>query len=549
MNDQTRSSEPGSPSTGASSWKAPPLGDDQLGSTLFAALRAAQRRHGADAIIVEDEISGRLSYDELTRAACILGQRIARETRPGEAVGVMMPTGVGAMVVFFALQATGRAPAMLNFQAGSKNLHQACTLAGVKTIVTSERFVAAAGLQSTVARLEPPRRFLYVEELRASLSWPDKLVGLLLNRLPFLAPRRVRADDVAVILFTSGTTGAPKGVALSHANLLANIAQCRAHVPFEKGWAFFNALPVFHAFGLTGGALLPILGGMRAVLYPTPLDRKQIVKRIGETDANVLVTTDTFARHYANTAAPGDLDGVKYVVLGGERVNELTRDLLAEKTSALVLEGYGASECSPVIAFNQPGANRVGTVGRLLPGLEAQLEPVEGVTIGQRLLVRGPNVMLGYLDPEQVGRLTPLDDGWFDTGDLAERDEEGFVTITGRVKRFAKVGAELVSLNAVETHAAAVWPEARHAAVTLSKADGSEAIVLLTEQRDAERSVFAKWASAHDVAARELPHQILVVRRVPTLATGKPDYGRAREIAGTRIGRAKTIVYDEKKSG
>ena len=530
----------------ARSWKAPSLDGEGLDRTVFSALREARRVHGGETVIVEDEISGALSYDRLIEAASVLGARISRTTRPGETVGLMAPTSVAAVVAFFALHAIGRTPALLNFQAGAANLEAACALAGVRRILTSRRFVEAAGLKETVAKLEPPITFLYLETLRGSLGWRDKLFGLARSRLPWLFPERAASDDVAAVLFTSGTTGTPKGVALSHANLIANIAQCRAHVPFKPEWAFFNALPVFHAFGLTGGALLPILGGMRAVLYPSPLDRKRIPQRIAETGANVLVSTDTFARHYARAAAKGALSGLRYVVLGGEKVNAATRDLLAEKSPALVLEGYGASECGPVVAFNQPGADRPGSVGRLLPGMEARLDPVEGIAAGLRLSVRGPNVMLGYLDPEAPGRIAPCGEGWFDTGDLAERDEDGFITITGRVKRFAKVGAEMVSLNAVEERAAAIWPDARHAAVALARADKGETIVLLTDAHSAERSVFARWASVHDAPGREIPDRILVVRRVPLLPTGKPDYARARRIAKRRLGDGRAVIQSVK---
>ena len=260
----------------------------------------------------------------------------------------------------------------------------------------------------------------------------------------------------------------------------------------------------------------------------------------------MLIATDTFARHYARAAAPDALAGLRYVVLGGEKVNKATRDLLAETSSALVLEGYGASECGPVIAFNQPGADRRGSVGRLLPGMEARLEPVEGVTTGERLLVRGPNVMAGYLDPKTPGRVAERGENWFDTGDLATRDDDGFITITGRVKRFAKIGAEMVSLNAVEEHAAAIWPDAHHAVVALAHRNKGETIVLLTDERGAERSVFARWANAHDVPGLEIPDRILFVRQAPLLPTGKPDYARARRIAEKRLGDARAVIQSVK---
>jgi acyl-[acyl-carrier-protein]-phospholipid O-acyltransferase/long-chain-fatty-acid--[acyl-carrier-protein] ligase len=322
--------------------------------------------------------------------------------------------------------------------------------------------------------------------------------------------------------------------------LLANVAQCRAHVPFDPSWVFFSPLPIFHAFGLTAGALLPVLSGMKAVLHPSPLDAEQIPKRLQATGASVLVATDTFARLYARAARRGELEKLRYIVLGGERVLERTRSLIAAKSHAVVLEGYGTTECAPVIAFNQPDANRPGSVGRLLPGMEARLEPLPNTRRGARLLVRGPNVMLGYLDRDRPGELASRTEDWLDTGDLVSADPDGYLTVVGRLKRFAKVGAEMISLESVESRAQALWPNALHAAIAVLAAagGGGEEIVLVTDQKGADRPALVSWARAHDVPSLAVPRRVLVVRRVPRLATGKPDYVRIQRLIARTSARA-----------
>jgi acyl-[acyl-carrier-protein]-phospholipid O-acyltransferase/long-chain-fatty-acid--[acyl-carrier-protein] ligase len=261
------------------------------------------------------------------------------------------------------------------------------------------------------------------------------------------------------------------------------------------------------------------------------LHHEKIPKLVRDTRAHVLVSTDTFAFSYARAARAGELSGLKYAVLGGERVREETRSAYAQ-FGVTVLEGYGATECSPVAAFNQPSANRPGAVGRLLPGMEARLEPVAGVKDGGRLYLRGPNVMLGYIAAD--GSVSPPPGGWFDTGDLAKFSADGFLTILGRLKRFARIGAEMVSLDAVEAHARALWPHARHAALATRGARGGEEIVLVTDQADATTDAMRQWLAAHGAPHLEAPKRILVTVTVPTLAMGKIDYQAADNIARAR---------------
>jgi acyl-[acyl-carrier-protein]-phospholipid O-acyltransferase/long-chain-fatty-acid--[acyl-carrier-protein] ligase len=528
---------PTRPDTPEPIWSGEPLDLSAAPACLFTALLDARRRHGRTMPIVQDDDGEPLTYEDLVRAAWALGGRFSRFTSPGEYVGILLPTCVPAVATFFALQAIGRVPALLNFSAGCAKILAACRLAGVSHVITSRRFIRTAGLGRLAERLDAHVRLVFLEELRDTLSAVDKLAAAARTALPPLRRHRPQPDDLAVILFTSGTTGAPKGVALSHANLIANIAQCRAHIPFDPDFVFFNALPMFHAFGLTGGALLPILSGLRTVLHPTPLDHERIPKLIAATGASVLVSTDTFAHMYARAASPDALSGLRFAVLGGEKVRVSTLNLFAERSSAQVLQGYGATECGPVISVNQPDADRPDTVGRLLPGMQARLVTVPGVTAGDALWVRGPNVMRGYLDPDRPGAVAEETQGWFDTGDLARIDADGFITVTGRTKRFAKIGAEMVSLTAVEEHAEACWPKARHAAIATREPEAGETITLVTDQKGADRSQLLAWGQAHGASALEAPRRVFTVRRLPLLPTGKPDLGRISQMVERRMKR------------
>ncbi|MFP4127345.1 MAG: AMP-binding protein [Alphaproteobacteria bacterium] len=504
--------------------------------TLLEALRRAQAENGGGREIVRDGDGAPLTYARLLAGAYALGARLDKHIRPGERVGMLLATGTPALVSFFAVHAAGGVPVMLNYSADATTVAEACAAAELSCVLTSRRFVRLGQLEEMAQAVERRARLLDVEDLRAELGRRDTLLAALRARLPFLARDRAVADDPAAILFTSGTTGRPKGVALSHANVLANIEQVRQHVPFEPSWVFFNAMPMFHSLGLVAGTLLPVLSGMTTVLHPSPLDRQRIPALIARTGATVLVSTDTFARLYARSAGADDLRGLRFVVLGGERVRDKTRELLARKTAAAVVEGYGITECAPVVALNHPDTNTPGSVGTLLAGIEARLEEVPDIDVGRRLFVRGPNVMLGYLDPERGGRIVPRGDDWFDTGDLVEIDDAGLLRLTGRLKRFAKIGAEMVSLEAVEDQADRIWPEAHHAAVVVEpvSADG-EQIVLVTDAADATRGAYVARRGEEAASTAAVPHRVIVVDEVPLTATGQPRYETVRRLAHARL--------------
>jgi acyl-[acyl-carrier-protein]-phospholipid O-acyltransferase/long-chain-fatty-acid--[acyl-carrier-protein] ligase len=398
----------------------------------------------------------------------------------------------------------------------------------VTTILTSRTFIEKGRLDNLAAALSAKLTLVYLEDIRPSITFLDKIRGLL-NRNKPLVDRS--ADDWAAILFTSGSEGVPKGVVLSHRNILANAAQALARVDANANDKVFNVLPVFHSFGLTGGMMMPILGGIPIFMYPSPLHYRIVPELIYQTGATILFGTDTFLTGYARSAHAYDFRTLRLVIAGAEAVKDRTRQVYMERYGIRILEGYGVTETAPVLAMNTPMANRPGTVGRLSPLMEARLDPVPGIEEGGRLSVRGPNVMLGYLRPENPGVLEPLAGGWHDTGDIVAIDAAGFIAIKGRAKRFAKIAGEMVSLSAVEAMAATLWPQAMSVAVSIPDARKGERIVLLTTQKDADRAAMQRQAKAVGASELAVPADIRVVGAVPLLGSGKTDYVGATRLA------------------
>ena len=504
--------------------------------SIFQAYLQAAAKNGGDKVALTDGDGKKFTYKELTRAAFALGGAIARKAAKNERVGVLLPTGAGALIAFFALLSRGRTPAMLNFTAGARNLLLACKAAEVSRIVTAKKFVEIAGLEKLMDDLSEAVDIIYLEDVREELTWRDKALAVAGPILPRLLAAQPHHDDEGVILFTSGTEGTPKGVVLSHQNIIANTEQISAHVELLPTDIFFNPLPTFHCYGLTAGALWPVLNGHPVVLHPSPLQTKIIPKRIFETGSTVLFATDTFLSQYMRASADGAMSSLRIAVCGAERVRDETRQAAEKRFGFEVLEGYGVTEGSPVLAANQPGDIRAGTVGQLLPGIESRLEPIEGLENAGRLHVRGLNIMKGYITADEPGILKPTEDGWHDTGDVVAMDEEGYVSIRGRLKRFAKIGGEMVSLAVVENCASAVWPDNLHAAAILPDPKKGEQVVLVTDRQDAPRSLLLAWAQSHGVAELSVPKKIVSVDEIPVLGTGKIDFLKVKTLAEEGLG-------------
>jgi acyl-[acyl-carrier-protein]-phospholipid O-acyltransferase / long-chain-fatty-acid--[acyl-carrier-protein] ligase len=443
----------------------------------------------------------------------------------------MLPNANGAAATLLGLMSSGRVPAMINFSAGAANILAACKGAQVKTIVTSRAFVEKGKLQPLVDQIaQGGPAFVYLEDVRPTISLADKIRAMLSHEKPLV---RVQPNDRAAILFTSGSEGTPKGVVLSHRNMLANAAQAAARIDFGRKDKVFNVLPVFHSFGLTAGLILPLVSGVSVYLYPSPLHYRIVPELIYGSNATILFGTDTFLSGYARTAHAYDLRSLRYVLAGAEPVKDSTRRVYMEKFGLRILEGYGVTETAPVLALNTPMFNRFGTVGRLMPGMTARLEKVPGVDEGGRLHVTGPNVMLGYLRSENPGVLEPPAEGWHDTGDIVTIDRDGFITIKGRAKRFAKIAGEMVSLAAIEAIAGECWPGSLCAVAAQPDPRKGERLVLVTDRQDATRSDFQAFAKSRGATELMTPAEVMIVKAVPVLGSGKIDFvGVARLVAG-----------------
>ncbi len=502
-----------------------------LPPNLWQALQQASRTYGAAAPMLEDPARKPMSYRRLLAAALALSQPIARQTARGDMVGLLLPTGIGGTVTFFALQAMGRVPALLNFSSGAGNLRAAITAAQIKTIYTAREFIEHGKLNQLLVDIGGDCTIVYLEDLRKTITWLDKINALVMARFG-IAPRVGRAaqpDDPAVVLFTSGSEGVPKGVVLSHQNILSNCSQLRRVLEFTPRDSVFNALPMFHSFGLTGGVLLPVLYGVKTFLYPTPLHYRLIPELVYQSSATIMFGTDTFLAGYAKTAEPYDFSRLRGVFAGAERVKPATRAIYSDKYSVPIFEGYGVTECAPVIAVNTPMFHQAGTVGRILPGIDYKLEAVHGISDGKKLWVRGPNIMLGYLRAAQPGVIEPLADGWYGTGDIVTLDAAGFVTIVGRVKRFAKIGGEMISLAVVEDSANQLWPGSVNAAVSVPDTRKGEAIVLVSTHAAATAATLAQAMRIQGLPELAMPKTIIVQAELPVLGSGKIDYVRLAE--------------------
>ncbi|MDQ3126649.1 MAG: AMP-binding protein [Pseudomonadota bacterium] len=499
--------------------------------TIFDGLIAARDKFG-DKEILEDLDRKPLTYTGLIRAAFVLGRKIAAMTEPAERVGVLLPSSAGVVVTYYGLHAHGRVPVMLNFTSGQANIKAAIKAAGVKKILCAKRFVNQAKLEDLLDDLATVAEIVWLDDVRKTIGLPDKLYGLMAGLMPRQFRVKTDPSSPGVVLFTSGSFGAPKGVVLSQWNLVANCRQVAQHIDLKPEWVMFNPLPTFHCFGLTGGVLLPILHGMKAFQYPSPLHAKQIVELLPDVKASILFATDTFLNQYARVAAPDDFATLQFVVAGAEKVRPETHHLFNTRFHGLkLLEGYGATEAAPVVAVNHPDRNRPGTVGQMMPGMEWRIDPVDGIPDGGRLFLRGPNVMKGYLAADDPDSVEPLAGGWHDTGDIVDIDKDGYVSILGRIKRFAKIGGEMVSLTAVEGLASAVWPDSRHAVVSIPDARKGEKLVLITDRRDADVARLAEWARSHGAPELAVPKKIMRVSEVPVLGTGKTDYVRIQQMA------------------
>jgi acyl-[acyl-carrier-protein]-phospholipid O-acyltransferase / long-chain-fatty-acid--[acyl-carrier-protein] ligase len=505
--------------------------------SLFEAFLDAKATFGSGYKLVEDVRLQEESYGSLLRMSLALSRLLTKMTDKDEIIGVLMPNAAPTLGLILGLSAARRVPAMLNYTSGPDGLKAACIAANIRKIVASRAFIEKARLGALVAALADIE-WVYLEDLRPRLTWGDKLWIVACQRFPRLAMRAQEPDDAAVVLFTSGSEGKPKGVVHTHASLLSNIAQIRSIADFTPLDKFMVALPLFHSFGLACGAIMPLVSGCKVFLYPSPLHYRIIPEIVYDRNCTVLFGTSTFLANYGKYAHPYDFGRLRYVVAGAEKLSDDVRRLWLDKFGIRILEGYGVTECAPVIAVNVPMACRIGSVGQLVPGMEYSLEPVTGIAKGGALHVKGPNVMKGYLLYDNPGVIQPprsLDEGWYATGDIVEFDEDDFIHIRGRVKRFAKIAGEMISLEVVERIAAYAAPGYVHATSSRPDAAKGEAIVLFTTAPTLLRDQLGAAAKALGAPELAIPRDVRILAAIPLLGSGKTDYVRLKELAATTV--------------
>ncbi len=504
--------------------------------TVPEALIEAAEVHGMGRVAVEDPIAGTLSYRKLLMGARILGEKLMPLAPEGKPIGLMLPNANGAAVTLMALMSAGP-------RAGDDQFHRRRRqragglprregghhpdLARLHREGPARRADrgAAEGDQDRLSRRHPPDHHARWTSCAASGTARKPLV----KRKP---------DDWAAVLFTSGSEGTPKGVVLTHRNMLANAAQAAARIDFGRQDKVFNVLPVFHSFGLTVGLVLPLVSGVRIYLYPSPLHYRIVPELVYGVNATILFGTDTFLNGYARSAHAYDFRSLRYILAGAEPVKESTRRIYLEKFGLRILEGYGVTETAPALALNTPMFNKFGTVGRLLPGMEARLDKVEGVDEGGRLFVKGPNVMAGYLRAENPGVLEPPPEGWHDTGDIVTIDKQGFIAIKGRAKRFAKIAGEMISFAAVEALAGELWPDALSAVASVPDARKGERLIMVTQKKDPTRSEFQAFARSRGATEIMVPAEIVYMEKMPVLGTGKIDNMAVTKLVKERFAAA-----------
>ncbi len=505
--------------------------------TIFEAMIRSMRTFGRGKYMMEDTSKKPLKFQQIFLRSFILGRLMNKILHEEKFVGVMLPTSNACALTVFGLHAYGKVPAMINFSAGAKQVISTCHMVGLKTIVTAKKVVTLGKLDELISALEQEKiRIVYLEDLQSTLILKDKFFGLKGMLFPWAVYQKTSGGDVqpsdpAVILFTSGSEGLPKAVLLSHENLLNNIFQVPAKYDVSPSDVLLNCLPMFHSFGLTAGTLFPMILGIKAVLYPTPLHYRIIPELCSSSQATILFGTDTFLAGYAKCANPYDFNSLRIVAAGAEKLKDETRALWSDKFGIRVMEGYGATECSPFISVNSFLHNKLGSVGRLMTGMTYKLKPVAGIKEGAELVVKGPNIMLGYMKHDRPGILQPPVDGWYETGDIVHVDDEGYIFIRGRSKRFAKMGGEMVSLLFVEQVVAKEWPEFIHGTVSISDAKKGEQIVLITTCPDINQEKLVQTFKKAGVSELSIPKKVVFTTTPPLIGTGKFDYMTAKEMA------------------
>jgi acyl-CoA synthetase (AMP-forming)/AMP-acid ligase II/acyl carrier protein len=491
----------------------------------------SQAGRDPDRVIVADPMSGEKTYRDIVTALMALKPHL--EGLPGTYLGIMLPASVGAVVFYMAGLFAGKIPLMINFTTGARDRDYLLDLLEVQRVITSDALVARLEAQGTdMSRMRD--RFLFAEDLGRKIGVFSRLEAYLRGRFNWSSLKRAKVADTAVILFTSGSESLPKAVPLSHKNILSNIRDLPSKVTLRENDVLMGILPPFHSFGLTGTLVLPLCMGMRTVYYPNPTEGATLARLIKGYRVSILVGTPSFLGAIGRVAGPDDLDTLRLAVSGAEPCPERLYALIEERRPGLkILEGYGATECSPIISLNQEDHPRPFTIGRIMPSLNYVLLDVEtGKEVGTGqdgiLLVRGPSVFEGYLNYDgQPPFVEFAGKRWYNTGDLVREDDRGTLTFSGRLKRFVKRGGEMISLPSIETVLQTHFPSERDdkpmIAVESTAGEESPALVLFT-RKETDLTTVNRYIREAGLTPLHHIHRIIKLDEIPIMGTGKTDY-------------------------
>jgi acyl-[acyl-carrier-protein]-phospholipid O-acyltransferase / long-chain-fatty-acid--[acyl-carrier-protein] ligase len=490
-----------------------------------------------DKIAIHDySTNKKVSYSKGLIAALILSN-IFNKLEKGN-IGLMVPTSAGCILAKLGILMSGRTPVMINYSTGAEqNARYAQKKCDFKTIVTS---------RALLEKIECPfvDGMIYIEDIMESISSFQKLRAAVISKLPAGFIKKLihggHEEDNLVILFTSGSEKDPKAVQLTHKNIGANVVSCTERFKFTEDEVFLSTLPYFHVFGLTVNMWIPIYHGNTILTYANPLDYKKVCRIVREGKATLMVGTPSFFWGYLRKSEPGDFDSLRIGLSGADKCPDSLRDAFMEKHDMTLYEGYGATECSPVIAANSPEDNRSGSVGKPLNGLEVRIENYEtGEECGPgedgRILIKGNSVMKGYFNDFEQTSLH-IRRGWYDTGDMGNIDEDGYLWHVGRLKRFVKVGGEMVSLVKIEDTLEKLLPEDAHCCVVeIPDAMKGARIVAVTTEPVDQKTTLKKLAET--LPAIALPKTFLVMENLPKMGSGKIDFRAITELARKELGR------------
>ncbi len=510
-------------------------------------MRVAKRHWGRFAMA--DSTGQSLTYGRALAASLALGRVLARRTDGEEMVGLLLPASVAGVLANFATLMAGRIPVNLNFTIGPDAMDAAIDQCGIRTIITSKRFLTKASLA------ERPG-MVFLEDLRGEIGGLAKVLALLEARLLPVRVLRRRyggregsSESLATIIFSSGSTGVPKGVMLSHANVLANIDSLAQIFPLKGDDCFIGVLPFFHSFGFTGTLWFPLLLGAHVVYHTNPMDAKIVGELAEKYRATMLISTPTFCNAYLRRVTPEQFAHLKYTIVGAEKLREPLARAFRDRYGIDLFEGYGCTEMAPVVAVNRPnvmghGEEQVGmkpgSVGHPIPGVAVQIvdqETGEGPIFDGEglLLVKGPNMMLGYFkQPEKTAEV--VRDGWYVTGDIARLDDDGFIYITDRLSRFSKIGGEMVPHIKVEDTINALLGEACCAVTAVPDPARGERLVAFYTRVEITSDQLWDRLSQSELPRLWLPRRehLIAIEAIPSLGTGKVDLRQLRLLAEER---------------